>query len=113
MARGMVFSGSRTSPLIFVTSHQPPNEKNAPTMAPASAGSNGKEPERCATRGMKFDQWPTRKTKAQTVISRSTPTFIHVSRRRKPALTFVLKAFSRASERTTEMATYFVAAGGQ
>src|SRR3984957_20907815 len=113
MARGIVFSGSRTSPLIFVTSHQPPKEKNAPTMAPASAGSNGKEPGSCATKGMKFDQGPTRKTKAHTVSRRRTPIFNHVSLRRKLALTLVLNALSRASESTTKMAMYFVAAAGQ
>src|ERR1700675_1853592 len=113
MAGGMVFSGSPPSPLIFVTSHQPPKEKKAPTMAPANAGSSGMEPERCAKNGMKFDQWPTRNTKAQRVSRRRIPTFIQVSLRRKLALTLVLKVFSRASERTMDMATYFVAAGGQ
>src|SRR3984957_3791839 len=113
MARGIVFSGSRTSPLIFVTSHQPPKEKKAPTMAPPNAGSSGREPERWAKNGMKFDQWPRRKTKAQIVSRRRTPTFIQVRLRRKLALTVVLKVFSRASERTRDMATYFVAARGQ
>ena len=37
--------GSRTSPAIFVTSHHPPNEKNAATRAPASAGPNGGAPD--------------------------------------------------------------------
>ena len=34
-ARGRVRAGSRTSPATLVTSHQPPNEKNAATNAPA------------------------------------------------------------------------------
>ena len=48
--------GSRTSPAILVTSHQPPNEKNADTSAPASAPrSRGGAPARRATNGTK---WP-------------------------------------------------------
>src|ERR1700675_1734571 len=99
MARGMVFSGSRTSPLIFVTSHQPPKEKKAPTMVAPNAGSRGKEPGRGGINGMKLARGPTQKTKAQRVSRRRTPPFIQVSFRRKPALTLVLKVFSRASER--------------
>ncbi len=40
-ARGRERCGSRTSPASLAASHQPPNEKNARTIAPASAGTRG------------------------------------------------------------------------
>ena len=53
-ARGSVRSGSRTSPAILVTSHQPPNEKNAATNAPATAPTSGGAPGCRATNGTKW-----------------------------------------------------------
>ena len=41
-ARHACASGSRTSPAIFVTSHHPPNEKNAATKAPGERGADGR-----------------------------------------------------------------------
>src|SRR5579863_1374718 len=92
-ARGRVRPGSRTSPAIFVASHQPPKEKNAPTTAAPRAGASGSAPGRCATNGTKFDQEPRRNAIAQPVRVASTANFSQVIQRRKPAPTPKLKMF--------------------
>src|SRR5450432_3655994 len=113
MARGNVRLGSRTSPAILLTSHQPPKEKNAPTMAAPSPGPNGNEPECCATKGTKFDHDPRWKTTAQTVSRPSTPNLSHVIQRRKPALKRMLTTFMAQRAAMMPMATAFTIKDGQ
>src|ERR1700675_3799559 len=110
-ARGSVRPGSRTSPAIFVASHQPPKEKNAPTTAAPSAGTSGKAPECCATNGTKFDQEPKQNASAQTVRIASTANFSQVIQRRKPALMLVLKIFSMQIAQMAAMAANFMMNG--
>src|SRR5271156_2731441 len=112
-ARGSVRPGSRTSPAIFVASHQPPKEKNAPTTAAPSAGASGNAPECCATNGTKFDQEPRRNTSAQTVRVASTANFSQVIQRRNPALIRVLKMFNRQITQMAATAASFTISGGQ
>src|ERR1035438_8244264 len=92
-ARGRVRPGSRTSPAILPTSHHPPKEKNAPTTPTPSAGANGNDPGRCATKGAKFDHDPSRKAKAQIVRKPSRPSLSQVVHRRNAALTRILTMF--------------------
>src|ERR1700689_4929310 len=106
-ARGSGRPGSRTSPAIFAASHQPPKQKKAPTKAAPNAGASGNAPERCATKGTKFDQEPRRNTRAQTVRVESTANFSQVIQRRKPALIRVLKIFSRKIAQIAAMAAFF------
>src|SRR5580692_3683139 len=112
-ARGNVRPGSRTSPPIFTASHQPPNEKNAPTSAAPSAGASRSAPGRCATKGTKFDQEPRRKASAQTVRVASTANFSQVIQRRKPALIRVLRIFRTHKNQMAAIATSFVAGDDQ
>src|SRR5580700_809343 len=112
-ARGRVRPGSRISPAIFAASHQPPKQKKAPTKAPPRAGANGNAPERCATKGTKFDQEPRRNASAQTVRVVSTANFSQVIQRRKPALIRVLKMFSRQTAQMAVTAAIFTTSGGQ
>src|SRR5207237_7038343 len=104
MARGNVRPGSRTSPPILLTSHHPPNEKNAPTMAAPNAGPRGREPARCAMNGAKFDHDPRRKTTAHTTSNPSTPSLSQVVQRRNPSLTRILRMFRTHSAQITEAA---------
>src|SRR5580693_9908367 len=112
-ARGSVRPGSRISPAIFAASHQPPKQKNAPTNAPPRAGANGNAPERCATKGTKFDQEPRRNTSAQTVRVASTANFSQVIQRRKPALIRVLKIFRAQIDQMAAVAAIFTISAGQ
>src|SRR5271156_3803706 len=112
-ARGSVRPGSRTSPAIFVASHQPPKQKKAPTEAAPRPGANGNAPERCATKGTKFDQEPRRNTSAQTVRVASTANFSQVIQRRNPALIRVLKMFNRQITQMAATAASFTISGGQ
>src|SRR5271154_477570 len=112
-ARGKVRPGSRTSPAIFVASHQPPKQKKAPTEAAPRAGANGNAPERCVTKGTKFDQEPRRKTSAQTVRVASTANFNQVIQRRNPALTRVLKIFNKQTAQMAATAAIFTINGDQ
>src|SRR6202453_326837 len=112
-ARGRVRPGSRTSPAIFAASHQPPKQKKAPTKAAPNAGASGNAPERCATKGTKFDQEPRRNTRAQTVRVASTANFSQVIQRRKPALIRVLKIFSRQIAQIAAIAASFTSSGAQ
>src|SRR5436309_13448833 len=105
MARGKVRPGSRTSPAILLTSHQPPKEKNPPTMAAPSAGPKGTEPGRCATKGTKFDHDPRRNAKAQTTIDASRPSFSQVVQRKIPAPMRMLNTFSKQRDQITPTAT--------
>src|SRR5436309_2423397 len=107
MARGNVRPGSRTSPAILLTSHQPPNEKNPPTIAAPSAGPNGREPGCWDTRGIKFDQDPRRNANAHITSEASTPSFNHVVQRKIPALTCMLRTFSTQSAQITQIAITF------
>src|ERR1700678_1412473 len=112
-ARGSVLPGWGTAPAIFAASHQPPKQKNAPTKAPPRAGANGNAPERCATKGTKFDQEPRRNTSAQTVRVASTANFSQVIQRRKPALIRVLTMFDRQTAQMAMTAAIFTINGGQ
>src|SRR5580658_3220412 len=112
-ARGSVRPGSRTSPAIFVASHQPPKEKNAPTTAAPRAGASGSAPGRCATNGTKFDQEPRRNTSAQTVRVASTANFSQVIQRRKLVLMRVLKIFRTQNAQMAAKAATFMMSGGQ
>src|SRR5216683_3336508 len=104
MARGSVRPGSRTSPAILLTSHQPPKEKNAPTIAAPSAGPNGSEPGCCAMNGTKLDHDPSRITNAHKTSDPSTPSLSQVVQRRNPALTRMLKIFRTQSAQITAIA---------
>src|SRR5579864_2455146 len=110
-ARGKIRLGLRTSPAILLTSHQPPKEKNAPTMAAPSAGIRGKEPGRCATKGMKLDQDPSRNAVAHTVSRPSTANLSHVIQRRKPALTRMLTMFKKHRAQTAANAVPLLTGG--
>src|SRR5580658_8113748 len=112
-ARGSVRPGSRNSPAIFAASHHPPKQKNAPTNAAPNAGANGNAPERCATKGTKFDQEPRRNTSAQTVRVASTANFSQVIQRRKLALMRVLKIFRTQIAQMAATAATFMMSGGQ
>jgi len=81
----MMRAGSRASPAILLTSHQPPKAKNAPTRAGASAPGSGLEPGRCATNGTKWDQSPAPDPSASSTIKASAPSFRAVSQRIRPA----------------------------
>src|SRR5580692_5356417 len=112
-ARGRVRPGSRTSPAIFAASHQPPKQKNAPTKAAPNADASGNAPERCATKGTKFDQEPRRNTSAQSVRVASTANFSQVIQRRKPALIRVLKIFRAQIDQMAAVAAIFTISAGQ
>src|SRR5580693_4743950 len=112
-ARGSVRPGSRNSPAIFAASHHPPKQKNAPTNAAPNAGANGNAPERCATKGTKFDQEPRRKARAQTVRVASTANFSQVIQRRKPALMRVLNIFKAHKNQIAAIAAILIASGDQ
>src|ERR1700679_1818200 len=112
-ARGRVRPGARTSPAVFAESHQPPKQKKAPTKAAPNAGASGNAPERCATKGTKFDQEPRRNTSAQTVRVESTANFSQVIQRRKPALIRVLTMFDRQTAQMAMTAAIFTINGGQ
>src|SRR4029453_459115 len=106
-ARGRVCSGSRTSPANLLRSHQPPNEKNAPTMPPAKAPNKASEPGRWATNGVKLDQCPDLSPKPQIITKPSNPSLRIVSHRiiQPPSLT--PRTFTRATKRIEPMATVF------
>src|SRR6266496_2503909 len=108
MARGSVCPGSRTSPEILLTSHHPPKEKKAPTMAAPSAGPKASEPGLWATKGAKFDHDPKRSASAQITRNPSKPSFSQVVQRKKPALTRTLKMFNAQSAQITAAATNLV-----
>ena len=72
-ARGSVRPGSRTSPASFATSHQPPNEKNAATRAPASAAASGGAPGRRSTNGRKCAKSPAPDCEAPATSAASEP----------------------------------------
>src|SRR6185312_11609824 len=109
IARGNVRPGSRTSPEILLTSHQPPNEKKAPTIAAPSAGINGSDPVLCATKGAKFDHDPSRSENPQTTRNASRPNLSHVLQRKTAALTWMLRIFSVQSNQITPIPTAFAA----
>src|SRR6185369_5637978 len=109
MARGRVRPASRTSPEILLTSHHPPKEKNAPTIAAPKARSNGSEPGLCATKGRKFDHEPRRSEKPHTTSTARSPSFSHVLQRSTPALTRMLSMFKVQSSQMTATATNFMA----
>src|ERR1700680_3837300 len=108
-ARGKVRPGSRTSPAILLTSHQPPKEKNARTKPAARAGRIGRDPGRRATKGTKFDHAPRRKAMAQIVSSANTPSFNQVIHRKNPALRRMLSMFIKQSAQITVAAASFTA----
>src|SRR5581483_4208696 len=113
MARGNVRTVSRTSPAILLTSHQPPNEKNAPTMAAPNAGNKGKEPERCALKGTKFVHEPRWKASAHTINNPSNPSFNQVIQRKNPALIRMLRAFNKQRTKIIMIAANLMASADQ
>src|SRR5436190_13427864 len=104
IARGRLRPGSRASPAILLTSHHPPKVKNAPTIAIASAGPNGSDPDLCATSGAKFDHDPIRNTSAHTTRNPRIPSLSHVLQRRTFADTRTLRKFKMHSAQITAMA---------
>ena len=74
-AFGSVRAGSLTSPAILVTSHQPPNVKNADTNAPATAAMSGMAPGGRSTNGVKCDHEPDELASAPSVNAKTSAIF--------------------------------------
>src|ERR1044071_7126469 len=104
-ARGIVREGSLISPATLVTSHQPAYEKNDPTTPTASASIKGFEPDRCATKGTKFDQLPFPAPNAQITMKARNPTFKIVSQRTNHAPRLTPRMFASASTMIARTAT--------
>src|SRR6185503_1060136 len=103
-ARGKVRSGSRTSPANLLKSHQPPNEKNAPTMPPANAPNKASDPGRWATNGVKLDQCPALSPKPQKITKASNPSLRMVSQRIIQPPSRTPRMFTKATNRIEPMA---------
>src|SRR5436305_1165346 len=110
-ARGKVFFGSRTSPANLLRSHQPPNEKKAPTMPPAKAPSKGSDPGRWARRGVKLDHCPARNPKPQVITKASSPSLRIVSQRINQPPSLTPRTLTTATKTIEPMATAFETIG--